>query len=241
MRPVALVTGASKGIGAAVAVRLAEEGFDLWLNYRSDSGAALAVAAKIRELGGEATLLPFDVVDADATEAALAPLLAADTPFALVNNAGFARDGLLALKSLADWKSVLDVHLTGFFNVTKPVVQAMIRKRKGRIVNIVSTSGRLGVGGQTDYSAAKAGLIGATRSLAMELAPRSITVNAVEPGFIDTDMTKDLPKEQIVPRIPLRRFGRVEEVAHAVAFLVSDKAAYITGHTLSVNGGVFMG
>jgi 3-oxoacyl-[acyl-carrier protein] reductase len=237
-RKIALVTGASKGIGAAIALELAADGFHVWLNFRHDRPAAEALAARIEAAGGGCTLLPFDVADAAAVTAALEPLLAAETPFALVNNAGFARDGILAMMSQRDWEEVLAVHLNGFFNVSRLVVARMLKKRCGRIINIVSTSGESGVAGQVNYSAAKAGLIGATRSLAAEVGRRNILVNAVSPGFIDTEMTESLPKEQILPLIPLGRFGAAEEVSGLVGFLCSERASYITGQVFAVNGGI---
>jgi len=238
--PIALVTGASKGIGAAIASDLARSGFDIWLNYRSDREAAAQVAESIRKLGRTCKLLPFDVADSAAVKQALEPLLADQTPFALVNNAGFARDGLLALMPEQDWNAVLGVHLGGFFNVTRTLLPGMLKKRRGRIINIVSTSGESGVPGQTNYSAAKAGLIGATRSLAMEVAKRKILVNAVSPGFIATEMLDELPMEQILPSIPLGRVGQPEEVSGLVSFLCSEQAGYITGQVFSVNGGAYM-
>jgi 3-oxoacyl-[acyl-carrier protein] reductase len=180
------------------------------------------------------------VADGAAVKAALEPLLDEAAPFVLVNNAGFARDALLLWMTQEEWRDVVAVHLDGFYNVTKPVVNAMVKKRRGRIINIVSTSGESGIPGQVNYSAAKAGLIGATRSLAAEVAKRNVLVNAVSPGFIDTEMLKDLPKERILPMIPLGRLGTVEEVAGLVAFLASDKATYITGQVFAVNGGAHM-
>lgn len=228
-RQIALVTGASKGIGAAIARELATDGFHIWLNFRSDHSAAQQVASEIEAAGGSCALLPFDVADAEATATALEPLLAEETPAVLVNNAGFARDGIMALMSQGDWENVLAVHLNGFFNVTRLVVARMLKKRYGRIINIVSTSGETGMAGQVNYSAAKAGLIGATRSLAAEVGRRKILVNAVSPGFIDTEMIADLPVEQILPMIPLGRVGKPEEVSGLVSFLCSERASYITG------------
>lgn len=237
---IALVTGASKGIGAAVAESLARDGFDIWLNYRSDEQGAAEVAARIHAAGAHCTLLKFDVAAPDDVQDALAPLLEKETPFAVVNNAGFTRDGLMALMDERSWNGVLSVTLDGFFHVTKAVLPKMIRKRTGRIVNMVSTSGQSGMAGQVNYSTAKAGLIGATKALAQEVGKRNILVNAVAPGFIATDMTKDLPEEHMLARIPMKRLGAPHEVAGVVSFLCSPDAAYITGQVLAVNGGIYM-
>jgi len=239
-RKIALVTGASKGIGAGVALDLAGNGFDIWLNYRSDQAGAGKVCSQIESLGRKCTELKFDVTDNDAVQQVLGKALEEDTPFAVVNNAGFARDNMLFWMEPKEWRDVLSVHLDGFFNVTRMVIANMIRKRRGRIINIVSTSGETGMPGQTNYSAAKAGLIGATKSLAREVAGRNILVNAVSPGFIETEMVRELPLEKILPTIPLGRMGTVQEVASVVTFLCSDVSGYITGQVIGVNGGVYM-
>lgn len=239
MSQIALITGASKGIGAAIALQLAEDGYDIWLNYRSDDTGAERIAEQIRSMSRKCSLLKFDVTDEQAVEDSLAPLLDQEIPYIVVNNAGFAKDSIMMMMDSKDWNTVLQVHLNGFFNVTKPVISRMLRKRTGRIINIASTSGETGVAGQTNYSAAKAGLIGATRSLAMEVAKRNILVNAVTPGFIETDMLNELPVDEIVKQIPLKRFGTPKDVAGVVSFLCSEKAAYITGQTIAVNGGIY--
>jgi 3-oxoacyl-[acyl-carrier protein] reductase len=241
MKRKVLVTGGSRGIGAAIARRLAADGFEVWINYRQGHDAARATQAAIEAAGGTATLLPFDVADAAAAERVLLPALEKDGPlFGLVNNAGIARDGLFVFSRPEEWSDVLATSLNAFYNVTRPVLRAMLRPREGRIVTISSVSGQMGNRGQVNYSAAKAALIGATRALAKETARQNILVNAVAPGVIETDMAAGVPKE-VLDAIPLRRFGTPEEVAGVVSFLFSPDAAYVTGEVIAVNGGLFTG
>jgi 3-oxoacyl-[acyl-carrier protein] reductase len=238
MKTRALITGASRGIGAAIAERLAAEGHPVIVNYRSNHAAAQELQQRIEAQGGAVQLACFDVADAAASDAALQRLLGEEAPIGIVvNNAGITRDGPFPGLTREAWTDVTRTTLDGFFHVTHPLIMPMVRRRWGRIVNIASVSGLIGHRGQTNYSAAKAGLIGATRSLAQELAKRRITVNAVAPGLIDTDMTKDLGPE-VQKFIPMQRLGRPEEVAHLVRFLVSEEASYITGQVIGINGGL---
>lgn len=237
---IALITGASRGIGAAIAVRLAKSGYDIWANYRSNHQAANQLKQKITDLGRNCTLLPFDVCEEEQVKDSLSVLLEESVPDVLVNNAGFNKDTLLMWMSTEEWKSVTDVTLLGFFLVTKAVLLGLMRRKSGRIINIVSTAGESGLPGQTNYSAAKAGLIGATKSLAKEVIRKGVLVNAVAPGFIETDMIENLPIDEIVKNIPIGRIGSPEEVAGVVDFLCSEDAAYIVGQVISVNGGMYM-
>ena len=239
----ALVTGASRGIGRAVALRLATSGYAVIINYLSNHEAAQEVAHEITAAGGHAQLLPFDVASREAIEAAL-DKWETEHPdewiSVLVNNAGIRRDNVMFMMPDDDWHQVLDTNMNGFFYITRRLLKHMMpRRRGGRIVNMASLSGLKGMPGQVNYSAAKAALIGATKALAQEVAARNVTVNAVAPGFIETDMTKDLPQDELKRLVPAGRFGRPEEVASLVNYLVSDEAGYITGQVISVNGGLY--
>ena len=241
---VAFVTGASRGIGRAIALTLAEAGADVAVNYAGNAAAAEEVAAEIRKMGRRALILQGDVSQ---TEAAAAMLDAVVAEFGrcdiLVNNAGITRDGLLMRMKEEDWDAVLNTNLKGVFNCTKAALKYMMKQRSGKIVNIASVVGIMGNAGQANYAAAKAGCIGFTKSVAKEVASRGITVNAVAPGLIATDMTSVLPDkviEEMAAGIPLKRAGQPVDVAKAVLFLVSDDAAYITSQTLNVDGGMVM-
>ena len=241
MNNYALITGGSRGIGRAIAERLAKDGYSVIINYKSNQQSAISCQQAIEAAGGKAELLPFDVADGKAIEAALSSWEAkheGEHISVLVNNAGIRRDGLMVFMNEEDWHHVMQTTTEGFYYITHRVLSGMLRARKGRIVNITSISGVTGLPGQVNYSAAKAALIGATKALAKEVAARKVTVNAVAPGFIATDMTADLDEAELKKTIPAGRFGQPEEVAALVSFLCSDDAAYITGQVINIAGGM---
>jgi len=238
----ALVTGGSRGIGRAVCLKLSEMGYPVIINYLTNEQAALETKQMIEEKGGTAELLPFDVGSVTEVDSALngwAEKRPDDYIAILVNNAGIRQDTLMVFMQNQQWNDVINTNLNSFFYVTRRLLKDMLTKRFGRIINIVSLSGQKGLPGQTNYSAAKAAVIGATKALAQEVAARKVTVNAVAPGFITTDMTKDLDEQQLKAMIPAGRFGKPEEVADLVGFLASEQAAYITGQAISINGGLY--
>ena len=238
----ALVTGGSRGIGRAVCQKLASDGFFVLINYRSNDSEAQETLRLITETGGSASLIKFDVADKDAVSAALNAWISeheGEHIDVLVNNAGIRKDNLMFFMPDEDWSEVIDTNLNSFFHVTKLLIKDMVVSKHGRIINVVSLSGLKGLPGQSNYSASKAGVIGATKALAQELGKKNITVNAVAPGFIKTDMTEGLNEKDLKSMIPLNRFGTSEEVAELVGFLASDKASYITGQVISINGGLY--
>jgi 3-oxoacyl-[acyl-carrier protein] reductase len=238
----ALVTGGSRGIGRAVCLRLADAGYNILITYKSNQEEAEKTLSLIEEKGVTGKLLQFDVGDHRQVEQVLSNWIAENPECiveVLVNNAGIRNDGLMIWMEEKQWREVIDASLDGFFYVTKAVLNGMLTKKYGRIVNIVSLSGLKGMPGQVNYSAAKAGVIGATKALAQEVARRGVTVNAVAPGFIKTDMTRDLSEADLKKLIPMQRFGEASEVAEAVNFLASPAASYITGEVISINGGLY--
>ena len=238
----ALVTGGSRGIGKAVAIKLARMGWPVVINYRGNTEAAEATKNEIEEFGGKAELLRFDCGDKEAIEEALA-LFEEQHPDdyigVLVNNAGIRKDNLMIFMQNEEWHQVMDTSLNAFFYITRRLLKNMLTHRHGRIINMTSLSGVKGMPGQTNYSAAKGAIISATKALAQEVAKRKVTVNAVAPGFISTDMTVDLDEKELSKLIPLGRFGKPEEVANVVGFLASNEADYITGQCIQVNGGLY--
>ncbi|MCB7480240.1 3-oxoacyl-ACP reductase FabG [Christiangramia sediminis] len=239
----ALVTGGSRGIGKAVCLKIAEElNYNILLNYNSNTEAAESTKDEIEQLGVKCSILKFDVSDMDATQGSITKWKS-ENPEAkieiLVNNAGITKDGLFIFTNKESWDSVIDTSLNGFYNVTQAVLKDMLRARYGRVINIVSLSGLKGNPGQVNYSAAKGAMISATKALAQEIGKRKVTVNAVAPGFIQSDMTKDFDENELKKHIPLNRFGKAEEVANLVSFLASDKSSYITGEVININGGLY--
>lgn len=238
-----LVTGGSRGIGKAICLKVVSLNMPILINYNSNTSAAEETKSLIEDMGGTAELMPFNVSDKAEVEKAIHDWEdnhPDDYISILVNNAGVRHDNVMFMMSDEEWHQVIDTTINGFFYLTRCLLKHMMpRKRGGRIINIASLSGVKGLPGQTNYSAAKAALIGATKALAQEVAPRNITVNAIAPGFIETDMTKNLPQEELKKLIPVGRFGKPEEVAALVAFLASDEAAYITGEVININGGLY--
>lgn len=237
----ALVTGGSRGIGRAICIKLAAMGYSVVINYLGNQEAAEATKSAIEQMGGTAQLLRFDISNPQAIEEAIEMWENShpnDYIAVLVNNAGIRRDNLMVFMQNSEWHNVIDTTLNGFFYTTRRVLKGMMTKRFGRIINITSLSGLKGMPGQCNYSAAKAALIGATKALAQEVAPRKVTVNAVAPGFIESDMTKELPKEELAKMVPMKRFGKPEEVASLVGFLAGEESSYITGEVISINGGL---
>ncbi len=239
----ALVTGGSRGIGRAICVQLAKDtDYHILINYQSNKEAAEETLREVKSVGGQGELLPFDVVDAGSVIASLDQWQENHKESiieVIVNNAGITRDGLFMWMKPEDWNSVINTSLNGFFNVTNHLIQKLLVNKYGRIINMVSVSGVKGTAGQTNYSAAKGALVAATKALAQEVAKRNVTVNAVAPGFISTDMTADLDEKELKKMIPANRFGKSEEVAHLVSFLASKKSSYITGEVININGGIY--
>lgn len=239
----ALVTGGSRGIGSAICQKLAAEGnYHILINYQGNQDAAEETLAKVKEAGATGEIIKFNVGDAEEVKAVLTQWQDANPEAiveVLVNNAGITRDGLFMWMSNDDWSQVINTSLNGFYNVTSFLIQKMLRNKYGRIVNMVSVSGVKGTPGQTNYSAAKGAVVAATKALAQEVAKRNITVNAVAPGFIKTDMTSQLDEKELAKMVPANRFGEAEEVADLVAFLASKKAGYITGEIVNINGGIY--
>jgi len=239
----ALVTGGSRGIGKAICVQLAKDSaYKIIINYRANKEAALDTLSQVEAVGAKGELLQFDVANSEEVTTTLDNWHETNKNAVIeviVNNAGITKDNLFMWMKREDWNSVIDTSLNGFFNVTNHLIQKLLVNRYGRIINMVSVSGLKGTAGQTNYSAAKGAVIGATKALAQEVAKRKITVNAVAPGFIASDMTTDLDENELKKMIPVNRFGKVEEVAHLVSFLASDKASYITGEVVNINGGIY--
>jgi 3-oxoacyl-[acyl-carrier protein] reductase len=239
-KKIALVIGGSRGIGRAIALRLARSGFTIWLTYKGNHDAAHKTKAEIESAGSDCELIPFDVSSFEETEAALSARVESLSPDVLVYNSGISRDNLLMWMTKEEWYSVLSTNLNGFFNVTRAVMFSMLKAKRGRIVVVSSTSGQIGQAGQVNYSASKAGLIGAAKALAREVGKKNIFVNVVAPGFIETEMTEKIPKEKVLPLIPINRVGTAEDVASVVNFLCTEENMYVHGQVIGINGGLAM-
>ena len=237
-KKIALVVGGSRGIGKAIALRLAKSGFNIWLTYHSNHEAANETKKEIEQLGSSCRLFSFDIANYEATQEALGKVADTTVPDCLVYNAGIARDNLMVWMTKEEWDAVISTNLDGFYNIMHVLLFPMLREKRGRIVIISSTSGQIGQAGQVNYSASKAGLIGAARALAREVGKKNIFVNVVSPGVIQTKMTDKLPKDKILPLIPLGRFGQPDDVASVVNFLCSEENMYIHGQVIGVNGGL---
>lgn len=239
-KKIALIIGGSRGIGRAIAHRLAKSGFTIWLTYKGNHEAAQKTKAGIESLGGACELIAFDVSSFQETQAALGARLETTSPDVLVYNSGISRDNLLMWMTEDEWQSVLSTNLDGFFHVGRAVIFSMLKAKRGRIVVVSSASGQIGQAGQVNYAASKAGLIGAAKALAREVGKKNILVNVVAPGFIETEMTEKLPKDQVLPLIPLNRVGTADDVASVVDFLCSEEHMYIHGQVIGINGGLAM-
>jgi len=237
-KKLALIIGGSRGIGKAIALRLAKSGFNIWLTYHANHDAANQTKKEIEGLGSTCTLFSFDIADFAATKEALGKVSDTTVPDCLIFNAGVARDNLMVWMSKEEWDTVISTNLNGFYNIMHVLLFPMLREKRGRIVVVSSTSGQVGQAGQVNYSASKAGLIGAARALAREVGKKNIFVNVVAPGVIETEMTQELPKDKILPLIPLGRFGQAEEVASVVNFLCTEEQMYIHGQVIGINGGL---
>ena len=235
---IALVVGGSRGIGKAIVLKLAESGFDIWLTYKNNNDAANAVKSEVEKTGRNCEIFSFDVASLNDTKKALFDKADKTPPFAVIFNAGITKDNLLMWTTESEWNDVISTNLNGFYNVMNSVLFPMLKEKQGRIIAISSTAGEVGQAGQVNYSASKAGLIGACKALAREVGKKNIFVNVVSPGFIETDMTKDIPKEKVLPLIPLNRVGKADDVASVVNFLCTEKDMYIHGQVISVNGGL---
>ncbi len=234
----ALIIGGSRGIGKAIALRLAKSGFDIWLTYHNNHACAQETKKAIEQIGSSCKLFSFDVADYAGCQEALGKIADTTVPDCVIFNAGVARDNLMVWMSKEEWDTVLSTNLDGFYNIMRVLLFPMLREKRGRIVIISSTSGQIGQAGQVNYSAAKAGLIGAARALAREVGKKNIFVNVVAPGVIETEMTEQLPKDKILPLIPLGRFGQAAEVASVVNFLCTEEQMYIHGQVIGINGGL---